>query len=69
MKDKSNFEKFTGIYCSEFFIPNSSMLTSLCILFDQVCLVNNLEYVLSFAKKYRITLYDKNLETSVTTWF
>ena len=38
MKDKSNFEKFTGIYCSGLFIPNSSMLTSLCILFDQVYL-------------------------------
>lgn len=47
MKDKSNFEKFTGIYCSGLFIPNSSMLTSLCILFDQVYLVDNLEYVLS----------------------
>ena len=46
MKDKSNFEKFTGIYCSGLFISNSSMLTSLCILFDQVYLVDNLEYVL-----------------------
>lgn len=62
MKDKSNFEKFTGIYCSGLFIPNSSMLTSLCILFDQVYLVDNLEYVLSFAKKYRITLHDKKLK-------
>lgn len=62
MKDKSNFEKFTGIYCSGLFIPNSSMLTSICILFDQVYLVDNLEYVLSFAKKYRITLHDKKLK-------
>lgn len=38
------------------------MLTSLCILFDQVYLANNLEYVLSFCKKYRITLDDKRLK-------
>lgn len=62
MKDKSNFEKFSGIYCSGLFIPDSSMLTSLCILFDQVYLVNNLEYVLSFAKKYRIAIHDKKLK-------
>lgn len=62
MKDKSNFEKFTGIYCSGLFIPNPSMLTSLCILFDQVYLVNNLEYVLSFSEKYRITLSDRKLK-------
>lgn len=62
MKDKSYFEKFTGIYCSGLFIPDPSMLTSLCILFDQVYLVNNLEYVLSFSKKYRITLSNRKLK-------
>lgn len=62
MKDKASFEKFTGIYCSGLFIPNPSMLTSLCILFDQVYLANNLEYVFSFSKKYRITLNDKKLK-------
>ena len=61
MKDKSNFEKFTGIYCSGLFIPNPSVLTTLCILFDQIYLVDNLEYVLSFSKKYRITLHDRKL--------
>lgn len=62
MKEKSNFERFTGIYCSGLFIPNPSMLTSLCILFDQVYLANNLEYVLSFSKKYRIILNDEKLK-------
>ena len=69
MKDKANFEKFTGIYCSGLFIPNPSMLTSLCILFDQVYLANNLEYVLSFSKKYRITLNDKKLKDKCNHMF
>lgn len=61
MKDKSNFEKFTGIYCSGLFISNPSILTTLCILFDQIYLANNLEYVLSFSKKYRIILNDRKI--------
>lgn len=62
MKDMANFEKFTGIYCSGLFIPDPTMLTSLCILFDQVYLANNLEYILSFSKKYRINLNSERLK-------
>lgn len=62
MNDKTNFEKFTGIYCSGLFIPNPAMLTTLCILFDQIYFANNLEYVLSFSKKYKITLNDRKMK-------
>ena len=48
MKDMANFEKFTGIYCSGLFIPDPTMLTSLCIL--------------SFSKKYRINLNSERLK-------
>ena len=49
---KSSFEKFTGVYCSGFFIPNPSMVTTLCLMFDEIHLLNNLEYVLEFSKYF-----------------
>jgi len=49
-KKKSSFEKFAGVYCSGFFIPNPSMVTTLCLMFDEIHLLNNLEYVIEFSR-------------------
>ena len=55
-KKKSSFESFNGVYCSGFFIPNDAMFTAMTLLFDKIYIMNNLEYVIEFAKKYRIVI-------------
>ncbi len=61
MRNNSNFEKFTGVYCSGFFIPDPSMLTTLCLLFDNIYLANNLEYLLDFVRKYKYCINDSTI--------
>ncbi|MDF2479426.1 MAG: hypothetical protein K0S24_4909 [Sphingobacterium sp.] len=52
-REKANFETFEGVYCSGFFLKDPSMLTAMSLLFDKVHILNNLEYVIEFSKKYR----------------
>jgi hypothetical protein len=42
----ATFDKFTAVYCSDFFIDNSSLLTALCLIFDQVHILNPASFVL-----------------------
>lgn len=51
--DKPEFSTFSGIYMSGFFITEPRLLSTMCLLFDKIHLPNNLEYVISFSKKYR----------------
>ena len=53
-KYKSKFESFEAIYTSGLII-NPSLLTSLCIIFDRIHILNNIEYVISFAKTYTLS--------------
>lgn len=58
-KSKSDFEKFIGVYSSGFIIPDESIISTLSLIFDQFYILNNLEYVIEFSKKYRINSPDK----------
>lgn len=49
----SSFEKFSGVYCSGSFIKNSSAVTALSLLFEELYIPNNLELAIEFAKHYR----------------
>lgn len=51
-KDKASFWSFEGVYCSGFFVTDSSLLTAMCLLFDKVHILNHLEYVIDFSKKF-----------------
>jgi hypothetical protein len=51
---KASFESFEGVYCSGFFVTDPSLLTAICLLFDKVHILNHLEYVIDFSKKFRV---------------
>lgn len=50
---KSSFESFEGVYCSGFFVENPSLVTAMCLLFEKIHILNHLEYVINFSKKFR----------------
>lgn len=52
----SQLANFEGVYCSGFFIPNPSMVTAMSLVFQNIHILNNLEYVINFAKKVKIIL-------------
>lgn len=67
-KAKASFDSFEGVYCSGFFITDPSLLTAMCLLFDKVHILNHLEYVIDFSKKFRVVfpksskLFDLHVE-------
>ena len=52
---KASFESFEGVYCSGFFVSDLSLLTAMCLLFDKVHVLNHLEYVIEFSKRFHFT--------------
>lgn len=52
-KTKSSFESFEGVYCSGFFIKNPALVTAMCLLFEKIHILNHLEYVINFSKKFQ----------------
>lgn len=66
MKDikssKPKYETFEAVYTSGLIIDDS-LLTALCLIFDKIHILNNLEFAIEFSKKYRFEyISDKILE-------
>jgi hypothetical protein len=53
-KRKASFESFEGVYCSGFFVANPALVTTMCLLFDKIYILNHLEYVIEFSKQFDI---------------
>lgn len=60
----SSFEKFSGVYCSGSFIKNSSAVTALSLLFEELYIPNNLELAIEFAKHYRFIGLPESIQHS-----
>lgn len=48
-----NFATFNAVYCSGFFVDNGTLVTTMCLLFDRAWLLNHLDLVTDFSKKFR----------------
>ncbi len=48
------FATFNAVYCSGFFIDNGALVTTMCLVFDKIWLLNLLELVIDFSKKFLI---------------
>ena len=48
--------KFEAVFCSGFLIPDPAITTALSLLFEKVYFLNNLEFVLDFAQRYKFAL-------------
>lgn len=57
----SNIERFSGYYCSGCFVSDSSTLTALSLLFEELYIPNNLELAIEFAKKYKFINLSSNI--------
>lgn len=55
-KTTARFDSFEGVYCSGFFIPDPSVLTAMCLLFEKIHVLNHLEYVIDFSKRFDFVL-------------
>lgn len=49
-----SINSFRAVYCSGLLIPNQSTVAALGLLFEKVYLPNNIEFIVDFAKKYRV---------------
>jgi len=64
-KQLPQFATFNAVYCSGFFINDGTLVTTMCLLFEKVWLLNLLELVINFSKKFKIKLpedIDINME-------
>lgn len=72
-KRKSNiptFATFNAVYTAGFFIPDPSLVTAMCLLFDNIWLPNNIGLVMELVKKYRVDYKnDKSLLSVVENAF
>lgn len=50
-----SINSFRAVYCSGLLIPNQATVVALGLLFEKVYLPNNIEYVVDFAKTYRVS--------------
>jgi hypothetical protein len=57
-KQLPQFATFNAVYCSGFFIDNGALVTTMCLVFDKIWLLNLLELVIDFSKNFRIDLQD-----------
>ncbi len=53
-KQLPQFATFNAVYCSGFFINDSTLVTTMCLLFEKVWLLNMLELVINFSKKLKL---------------
>lgn len=59
---------FRAVYCSGLLIPNQSTVAALGLLFEKVYLPNNIEFVIEFAKSYRVqTKNERYMELEVSS--
>lgn len=49
-----SINSFRAVYCSGLLIPNQSTVVALGLLFEKVYLPNNIEFIVDFARKYRV---------------
>lgn len=49
-----SINSFRAVYCSGLLIPNQATVAALGLLFEKVYLPNNIEFVVEFAKKYKL---------------
>lgn len=49
----STFTSFRGVYCSGVFVPDPTSFTALCLIFENLYIPNNIEFVKEFSKRYR----------------
>jgi hypothetical protein len=45
---------FRAVYCSGLLVPNQATMAALGLLFEKVYLPNNIEFLIDFARRYRI---------------
>src|SRR5947207_1954328 len=55
-KQLPQFATINAAYCSGFFIDDDTLVTTMCLLFDKIWLLNHIDLVIEFAKKFRIQL-------------
>ncbi len=67
MADLSTITNFKAIYLSGLIIPNQATVAALGILFEKVYLPNNIEYVIDFAKRFRIATSSEKYRSIVIT--
>lgn len=70
MKDiksfKPKYETFEAVYTSGLLI-DPSLLTALCLIFDKIHILNNLEFAIEFSKKYTFTSINDDLAALADT--
>lgn len=57
---KPKYETFEAVYTSGLTIDDS-LLTGLCLIFDKIHILNNLEFAIEFAKQYRFNNIDRDM--------
>ncbi len=57
---RPKYDTFEAIYTSGLLV-DSSLLTALCLIFDKIHILNNIEFPIEFSKVYRFTTYDSKL--------
>src|SRR5437868_12527301 len=55
-KQLPQFATFNAVYCSGFFINDGTLVTTMCLLFEKVWLLNFLELAINFSKKFKLNL-------------
>lgn len=50
-----NLSRFSAVYCSGAYIPDTEAVTALALLFDKIYLPNNIEIVRAFVTKYDLS--------------
>jgi len=48
----ASFDKFSAVYGSGFFIPNPKLLTALCLVFDQIHILNPQRFIYDYAMQH-----------------
>jgi hypothetical protein len=55
-KQLPQFATFNAAYCSGFFIDDDTLVTTMCLLFEKIWLLNHVDLIIEFAKKFQIQL-------------
>ena len=55
-KQLPQFATLNAAYCSGFFIDDDTLVTTMCLLFEKIWLLNHVDLIIEFAKQFRIQL-------------